>query len=84
LREIIVLSMKTWLPEETLKGLREAEAFRREQVRVHFRLLEHARPGALTVLSSKERSIGQPVGQRPAQTASAFASSTHVAFEPPS
>jgi hypothetical protein len=46
LHEIVILSMKTWLPEETLKGLREAEVFRREQVRVHFRLMEHARPGA--------------------------------------
>jgi hypothetical protein len=43
LHEIVMLRMKTWLPEETLKGLREAEALRREQVRMHFRILEHAR-----------------------------------------
>jgi hypothetical protein len=42
-REIVVLSMKTWLPKETLKGLREAEAFRRERVRIHFRVLERFR-----------------------------------------
>jgi hypothetical protein len=32
--------MRTWLPAETLKGLREAEAWRRERVRLHFRILE--------------------------------------------
>jgi hypothetical protein len=37
LHEIVILSMKTWLPAETLKGLREAEAWRRERVRLHFR-----------------------------------------------
>jgi hypothetical protein len=36
-REIVILSMKKWFPEETLNGLREAEAFRRMQVRMHFR-----------------------------------------------
>ncbi len=30
LHDIVILRMKTWLPEETLDGLREAEAFRRE------------------------------------------------------
>jgi hypothetical protein len=39
LHEVVILRMKTWLPEETLKGLREAEKFRREQVRAHFRAL---------------------------------------------
>jgi hypothetical protein len=31
-----ILGMKTWLPEETLKGLQQAQAFRREQFRMHF------------------------------------------------
>jgi hypothetical protein len=39
LHEIVILGMKTWLPAETLKGLQWAEAFRREQVRMHFRIL---------------------------------------------
>jgi hypothetical protein len=56
LHEIVILRMKTWLPAETLKDLQWAETFRREQVRLHFRLLEHVRPGALTVLSSKDES----------------------------
>jgi hypothetical protein len=43
LHEIVILSMKTWLPAETLKDLQWAEAFRREQVRVHFRVLERFR-----------------------------------------
>lgn len=42
-REIVVLGMKTWLPEETLRGLREAEEFRRRQVRLHFTILERFR-----------------------------------------
>jgi len=42
LREIVILHMKTWLPEETLNGLQWAEAFRREQVRV-YRVLERKR-----------------------------------------
>jgi hypothetical protein len=40
LHEIVILRMKTWLPAETLKGLREAEMCWREQVRVHYRILE--------------------------------------------
>jgi hypothetical protein len=56
LHKIVILRMKTWLPEETLKGLRQVEVYRREQVRMLFRLLEHARPGALAVLSSKDGS----------------------------
>jgi hypothetical protein len=43
LHEIVILRMKTWLPEETLRGLQWAEAFRREQVRVHYRVLERFR-----------------------------------------
>jgi hypothetical protein len=47
LHEIVILRMKTWLPEETLKGLKWAEAFRREQVRVHHRVLAcGSRPAA--------------------------------------
>jgi hypothetical protein len=41
LHEIVILRMKTWLPEATLKELQWAEAFRREQVRVRFRLLSN-------------------------------------------
>ena len=40
LHEIVILGMKTWLPADTLNGLRQAEAFRREQVRMHFRMLK--------------------------------------------
>jgi hypothetical protein len=47
LHEVVILRMKTWLPEETLKGLREAEEFRREQVRVHFRALGPAKGNEL-------------------------------------
>jgi hypothetical protein len=36
----VILGMKTWLPVETLKGLREAEAWRRGEVRLHFQVLE--------------------------------------------
>jgi hypothetical protein len=43
LHEIVVLGMKTWLPTETIKGLRAAEAFRREQVRLRYRMLERFR-----------------------------------------
>jgi hypothetical protein len=43
LHEIVILGMKTSLPEETRQGLRQAETFRREQVRVHFRALEQFR-----------------------------------------
>jgi hypothetical protein len=46
IHEIVVLRMKTWLPEETLKGLCEVEVIRREQVRMHFQILEHVRTGA--------------------------------------
>jgi hypothetical protein len=43
LHEVVILGMKTWLPEETLKGLREAEAWRRVEVRLRWRILEHFR-----------------------------------------
>jgi hypothetical protein len=43
LREIVILSMKTWVPEETRKGLGEAEAWRREMVRMHHKVLERFR-----------------------------------------
>jgi hypothetical protein len=43
LHEIVILRMKTWLPAETLNRLREAEAWRRGEVRLHFKLLERFR-----------------------------------------
>jgi hypothetical protein len=43
LREIVILRMKTWLPEETRKELPATERWAREQVRVHFRRLEWLR-----------------------------------------
>jgi hypothetical protein len=45
LHEIVILGMKTWLPAETLKGLRQAEAWRRREVRLHFQMLERFRAG---------------------------------------
>jgi hypothetical protein len=36
LHEIVILRMKTWIREETRRGLREAEDWRRERVRFHF------------------------------------------------
>jgi hypothetical protein len=56
LHEIVILRMKTWLPAETLKELQWAEAFRREQVRVQFRILECYHTTAPSVLSSKDES----------------------------
>jgi hypothetical protein len=56
LHEIVILRMKTWLPEGTLKGLREAESFRREQIRVQFRILVCYRTTGPSVLSSKDES----------------------------
>jgi hypothetical protein len=48
LRQIVVLGLKSWLPEGTRQRLREAEAFSREQVRVHHGMLarfrEHGGP----------------------------------------
>jgi hypothetical protein len=43
LREIVVLSLKTWVPEESRKKLQEAEAWRREMVRMHHKVLERFR-----------------------------------------
>jgi hypothetical protein len=43
LHEIVILRMKTWIPEETRRGLREAEDWRRERVRFHFEVLERFR-----------------------------------------
>jgi hypothetical protein len=43
LHEIAILSMKTWLPAETLEGLREAESWRRNEVRLRHRILERFR-----------------------------------------
>jgi hypothetical protein len=43
LHAIVILRMKTWLPEGTLKGLKLAEAIRREDVRMHFRILQRFR-----------------------------------------
>jgi hypothetical protein len=43
LREIVVRRMKTWIREETRRGLREAEEWRRERVRFHFEVLERFR-----------------------------------------
>jgi hypothetical protein len=46
LHEVVVLRMKSWLPAETLKGLQWAEAFRRQQVRLRYRVLEDLRATA--------------------------------------
>jgi hypothetical protein len=46
LHEIVILGMKSWLSDETRQGPREAEAFRRAQVRVHHRLLDQFRAGS--------------------------------------
>jgi hypothetical protein len=43
LREIVILRMKTWVREETLKGLRDAEDWRCGEVRLHFHVLERFR-----------------------------------------
>jgi hypothetical protein len=43
LHEIVILRMKTWIREETRRGLREAEDWRRERVRFHFEVLERFR-----------------------------------------
>jgi hypothetical protein len=40
LHEIVILRMKTWIREETRRGLRDAERWRRERVRLHFQVLE--------------------------------------------
>jgi hypothetical protein len=43
LREIVILRMKTWVSEETRRGLGEAEEWRRGEVRLHFQVLERFR-----------------------------------------
>jgi hypothetical protein len=43
LHEIVILTMETWLLPETLRGLREAEDWRRERVRFHFEVLKRFR-----------------------------------------
>ena len=43
LHEIVILGMKTWLLPETLKGLRQAEAWSRGEVRLHFQVLKRFR-----------------------------------------
>jgi hypothetical protein len=43
LHEIVILRMKTWIREETRRGLRDAEDWRRERVRLHHRILEDFR-----------------------------------------
>jgi Tfp pilus assembly protein PilN len=43
LHEIVILSMKTWLPSATLQGLRDAEQWRRREVRMHFQMLKRFR-----------------------------------------
>jgi hypothetical protein len=43
LHEIVILRMKTWVREETRRGLREAEEWRRGEVRLHFQVLERFR-----------------------------------------
>jgi hypothetical protein len=40
---MVVLQMKSWLPAETLKGLLQAEAWRRRDVRMHFQVLNRFR-----------------------------------------
>jgi hypothetical protein len=43
LHEIVILRMKTWIREETRRGLRHAEDWRRERVRFHFEVLKRFR-----------------------------------------
>jgi hypothetical protein len=43
LRELVVFGMKTWLPAATLHRLRDAEQWRRREVRMHFNMLERLR-----------------------------------------
>jgi hypothetical protein len=43
LYEIVRLRMKTWIREETRRGLRDAEEWRRGEVRLHFQMLERFR-----------------------------------------
>jgi hypothetical protein len=43
LHEIVILRMKTWIREETRRGLHEAEEWRRGEIRLHFQVLERFR-----------------------------------------
>jgi hypothetical protein len=43
LRQIVVLGLKSWLPEETRKELAKIEGYARGQVRVHHRILDRLR-----------------------------------------
>jgi hypothetical protein len=43
LHEIVILRMKTWIREETRRGLRDTEEWRRGEVRLHFQVLERFR-----------------------------------------
>jgi hypothetical protein len=43
LRELVVFGMKTWLPAATLHRLRDAEQWRRREVRMHFNILKRFR-----------------------------------------
>jgi hypothetical protein len=43
LHEIVVHQMKSWLPSETLKRPRDAEQWRRREVRLHFGMLKRFR-----------------------------------------
>ena len=41
--QIVVVGLKSWLPEETRKELAKIEGYARGQVRVHHRMLTHFR-----------------------------------------
>ena len=43
LHEIVILRMKTWLPAETLERLRQAEGWRRGEVRVRHHIMKRFR-----------------------------------------
>jgi hypothetical protein len=43
LREIVLLRLRYRLPQETRDGLREAEEWRRDRVRMHFQVLDQFR-----------------------------------------
>jgi hypothetical protein len=43
LRELVVFGMKAWLPAPTLHRLRDAEQWRRREIKMHFRMLERLR-----------------------------------------
>jgi hypothetical protein len=43
LRELVVFGMRTWLSSEALKRLRDAEEWRRGEVRLHFQVLARFR-----------------------------------------